>query len=159
MNMQCLALNATPVSMTCYKIERTFAAGHAMCLVGSDGTREEGHFCTTLAPKHVYLHANATVRGLLPRKGESLVRSIGDLIAAASAAASALVTALTKFQELPSSVSKELRCMQVDMLWGKCCTEMAFFTCAIWLRSVCLSGGLATHSQSHCPNTHTLLSQ
>ena len=104
MNMQCLALNATPVSMTCCKIERTFAAGHAMCLVGSDGTREEGHFCTTLAPKHVYLHANATVRGLLPGKGESLVRSIGDLIAAASPAASALVTALTKFKELPSSV-------------------------------------------------------
>ena len=101
--MQCLALNATPVSMTCYRIERTFPAGYARCLVGPDGTRDEGQFCITLAPKHVCLHANATVIGLLPGKGESLVRSIGDLIAAA-AAASALVTALTKFKELPSSV-------------------------------------------------------
>ncbi len=70
-NMQCLALNATPVSMTCYKMSAHFAAGHAMCLVGPDGTREEGHFCTTRAPKHVCLHANATVTGLLPGKGES----------------------------------------------------------------------------------------
>ncbi len=52
-----------------------------MCLVGPDGTPEEGHFCT-LAPKHVCLQTNATVTGLLSGKGESLVRSIGDLVAA-----------------------------------------------------------------------------
>ncbi len=35
-----------------------------------------------LAPKHVCLHANATVTGLLPGKGESSVRAIADVIAA-----------------------------------------------------------------------------
>ncbi len=67
------------------------AAGHAVCLVEPSGILED-RFCTTLPLRHVCLHANATVRGLLPGKGESSVRSIGELIAAAaSAAALALV--------------------------------------------------------------------
>ena len=125
--MQCRALNATPVSMTCSKVSAHIAAGHAMCLVEPNGTREEGHICTTLAPKHVCLHANATVTGLLPgkllyRNGLLHVCHLVEKCLPVGRLGNRLTNSLPKHIDTVESINVLQRIVLI-VAYGPCCTH------------------------------------